>query len=78
MERGAQPDDKRYFPILVTDWNAGMDGIDLCKAMRTLRLDGYVYALLLTARNAKNTLSPLEAGGDYLIKPVHEPELIAA
>jgi diguanylate cyclase (GGDEF)-like protein len=71
---------KRYFPILVTDWEMpGMDGIDLCKAVRTLQLDGYVYALLLTARNAKeHIIAGLEAGADdYLIKPVHEPELIA-
>jgi two-component system cell cycle response regulator len=71
---------KHHFPILVTDWEMpGMDGIDLCKAVRTLQLDGYVYALLLTARNAKeHIIAGLEAGADdYLIKPVHEPELIA-
>jgi diguanylate cyclase (GGDEF)-like protein len=71
---------QRYYPILVTDWEMpGMDGIDLCKAVRTLQLDGYVYALLLTARNAKeHIIAGLEAGADdYLIKPVHEPELIA-
>jgi diguanylate cyclase (GGDEF)-like protein len=71
---------QRYFPILVTDWEMpGMDGIDLCKAVRNLQLDGYVYALLLTARNAKeHIIAGLEAGADdYLIKPVHEPELIA-
>jgi two-component system cell cycle response regulator len=56
-----------------------MDGVALCKAMRTLSLDGYVYALLLTARNSKeHIIAGLEAGADdYLIKPVHEPELIA-
>jgi diguanylate cyclase (GGDEF)-like protein len=56
-----------------------MDGVALCKAMRNLSLDGYVYALLLTARNAKeHIIAGLEAGADdYLIKPVHEPELIA-
>ena len=71
---------RRYYPILVTDWEMpGMDGIDLCKAVRNLQLDGYVYALLLTARNAKeHIIAGLEAGADdYLIKPVHEPELIA-
>ena len=71
---------KRYYPILVTDWEMPeMDGIDLCKAVRNLQLDGYVYALLLTARNAKeHIIAGLEAGADdYLIKPVHEPELIA-
>jgi len=71
---------KRYYPILVTDWEMPeMDGVALCKAMRTLQLDGYVYALLLTARDAKeHIIAGLEAGADdYLVKPVHEPELIA-
>jgi two-component system, cell cycle response regulator len=71
---------KRYYPFLVTDWEMPeMDGIELCKAVRNLQLDGYVYALLLTARNAKeHVIAGLEAGADdYLVKPVHEPELIA-
>src|SRR5258708_35639145 len=44
-----------------------------------MQLDGYVYALLLTARDSKeHIIAGLEAGADdYLIKPVHEPELIA-
>jgi two-component system, cell cycle response regulator len=70
----------RYYPMLVTDWEMPeMDGIALCKAVRNMQLDGYVYALLLTARDAKeHIIAGLEAGADdYLIKPVHEPELIA-
>jgi two-component system cell cycle response regulator len=56
-----------------------MDGVALCKAVRNMQLDGYVYALLLTARDAKeHIIAGLEAGADdYLVKPVHEPELIA-
>jgi two-component system cell cycle response regulator len=71
---------KRYYPMLVTDWEMPeMDGVALCKAVRNLQLDGYVYALLLTARDSKeHIIAGLEAGADdYLIKPVHEPELIA-
>jgi two-component system cell cycle response regulator len=71
---------KRYYPMLVTDWEMPeMDGIALCKAVRNMQLDGYVYALLLTARDSKeHIIAGLEAGADdYLIKPVHEPELIA-
>ena len=71
---------KRYYPILITDWEMpGMDGVALCKAIRNIQLDGYVYALLLTARDAKeHIIAGLEAGADdYLIKPVYEPELIA-
>jgi two-component system, cell cycle response regulator len=71
---------KRYYPMLVTDWEMPeLDGIALCKAVRNMHLDGYVYALLLTARDSKeHIIAGLEAGADdYLIKPVHEPELIA-
>ena len=70
----------RYYPMLVTDWEMPqMDGIALCKAVRNMQLDGYVYALLLTARDAKeHIIAGLEAGADdYLVKPVHEAELIA-
>jgi signal transduction histidine kinase len=47
--------------------------------VRNLQVDGYVYTLLLTGRDAKdNVIAGLEAGADdYLVKPVHEPELIA-
>ena len=71
---------KRYYPILITDWEMpNMDGIGLCNAMRKLPLEGYVYTLLLTGRDAKNhVIAGLEAGADdYLVKPVHEEELIA-
>ncbi len=76
VENGAQAFDKmlaRYYPILITDWEMpDMDGIALCKAVRNMRLDGYVYALLLTARDTKaHLIAGLEAGADdYLIKPV--------
>jgi diguanylate cyclase (GGDEF)-like protein len=69
-----------YYPILISDWEMpGMDGLELCRAVRNLQLDGYVYELLLTARDAKeHVIAGLEAGADdYLVKPVHEPELIA-
>jgi diguanylate cyclase (GGDEF)-like protein len=71
---------KRYYPMLITDWEMPeMDGIALCNAVRNMQLDGYVYALLLTSRDAKeHIIAGLEAGADdYLVKPVHEPELIA-
>ena len=70
----------RYYPILVTDWEMpGMDGLELCKAVRNMQFDGYVYALLLTARDGKeHIIAGLDAGADdYLVKPVHEQELIA-
>ena len=83
VANGAEALDKmtaRYYPILVTDWEMPeMDGVALCKAVRNMQLDGYVYALLLTARDSKeHIIAGLEAGADdYLVKPVHEAELIA-
>src|SRR5216684_3468566 len=83
VSNGSEALDKmttRYYPMLVTDWEMPeMDGVALCKAVRNMQLDGYVYALLLTARDAKeHIIAGLEAGADdYLIKPVHEAELIA-
>jgi diguanylate cyclase (GGDEF)-like protein len=71
---------RRYYPMLISDWEMpGIDGLALCKAVRSMQFDGYVYALLLTARNAKeHIIAGLEAGADdYLVKPVHELELIA-
>ncbi len=71
---------RNYYPILITDWEMPeMDGVALCRMVRTMQLDGYVYSLLLTARDSKeHIIAGLEAGADdYLVKPVHEPELIA-
>lgn len=68
------------FPIVITDWlMPGMDGIDLCRAIRSLEQDGYTYIILLTAQESKDDLiTGLEAGADeYLIKPINEAELRA-
>jgi len=69
-----------YYPVLISDWEMPeMDGIELCRTIRALQLDGYVYMLLLTAKDTKeHIITGLEAGADdYLVKPVHEAELIA-
>ena len=71
---------EHYYPILVSDWEMPeMDGLELCRSIRNMQLDGYVYMLLLTARDSKeHIIAGLESGADdYLIKPVHEPELVA-
>lgn len=71
---------EKFFPILITDWEMPeMDGPTLCKSVRALELEGYVYTLLLTARDAKeHIIAGLESGADdYLTKPLHEAELMA-
>ena len=71
---------QQFYPFLLTDWEMPeMDGISLCKAIRAMPCDGYVYTLLLTARDSKeHIIAGLEAGADdYLTKPIHEAELVA-
>jgi len=72
--------DQKFYPIVLTDWMMPeMDGLDLCREIRKLPIDGYVYIILLTAKDSKeDIITGLEAGADdYLTKPVNHPELIA-
>lgn len=71
---------KQFFPLLLTDWDMPeMDGVALCKAVRAMPLEGYVYTILLTAREGKaHVIEGLAAGADdYLTKPPDDNELRA-
>src|ERR1700681_113129 len=71
---------KRFFPLLLTDWDMPeMNGVALCKAVREMPLEGYVYTILLTAREGKaHVIEGLAAGADdYLTKPPDDSELRA-
>ncbi len=72
--------DQRFFPIVLTDWMMPeMDGPELCRKIRGRKMDGYVFIILITARDSKNDIvSGLESGADdYLTKPIHSAELLA-
>jgi diguanylate cyclase (GGDEF)-like protein len=66
--------------MAILDWMMpGMDGIEICRRIRTLQPDPYRYVLLLTAKDDKHdVVQGLEAGADdYLTKPFDVDELHA-
>jgi two-component system, cell cycle response regulator len=67
-------------PLAILDWMMpGMDGIELCRGIRSRDQGPYRYVLLLTARDDKqDVVAGLEAGADdYLTKPFEVDELRA-
>ncbi len=66
--------------IALLDWMMpGRNGVDVCREMRAHRPEPYTYILLLTAKDAKESVvEGLESGADdYLTKPFHPQELKA-
>ncbi|MBW2609114.1 MAG: response regulator [Deltaproteobacteria bacterium] len=66
--------------MLITDWEMPqMDGLELCRKIRRLKLDHYVYIIILTARSQKkDAIKGLETGADdYITKPL-DPEEVHA
>lgn len=71
---------ENFHPLVLTDWMMPeMDGLELCRALRQGDWEGYIYIILLTARDSQEDIvRGLEAGADdYLTKPVHQAELLA-
>ena len=74
LQRGDAPQ------LAVLDWMMpGMDGIELCRRIRSRDQSPYRYVLLLTAKDDKqDVIAGLEAGADdYLTKPFDVDELRA-
>jgi len=64
--------------LVVSDWEMPeMDGIELCRAIRSGELGRYVYTILLTCRDGTdNVVAGLSAGADdFLSKPFEPAEL---
>ena len=71
---------KKFFPIILTDWMMPeMNGLELCQSIRQKENPGYVFIVLLTAKDSHDDIiAGLEAGADeYLTKPFSRAELIA-
>ena len=66
--------------IVLTDWQMpDMDGLTLCRSVRTLERDHYTYVLMLTIRDTRHDmLTGLAAGADdYLVKGAPIEEILA-
>jgi sigma-B regulation protein RsbU (phosphoserine phosphatase) len=66
------------FSIVITDWMMpGIDGVELIRRIRSSKTAGYVYTILITAKQQKKDL--LEAMGagsdDFITKPFDKDEL---
>ncbi len=64
--------------MLITDWMMpDLDGLELCKQIRQLKRDRYLYVILLTALASKDkVVEGIDAGADdYVTKPFDRSEL---
>jgi two-component system cell cycle response regulator len=71
---------ERFFPVVITDWvMPELEGPSFCRAIRNAETPGYVYIIILTAKESKSDIvMGLESGADdYLKKPFHDAELKA-
>lgn len=69
---------QEFFPIIITDWiMPEMDGLELCRLIRSMKLDRYIYIIVLTGQKTKaHLVQGLEAGADeYIVKPMNPAEL---
>jgi putative two-component system response regulator len=66
--------------LVISDWDMPeMDGLELCRAVRSGDLPGYVYVILLTAHDrTEEKVAGLAAGADdFIAKPFNPAELLA-
>jgi two-component system, cell cycle response regulator len=72
--------DKDPCRIVLSDWEMpDMDGVALCRNIRSRRLPSYTYVLMLTVRRTKrDVVAGLSAGADdYVVKGAPPEELLA-
>jgi DNA-binding response OmpR family regulator len=69
-----------HFPVLISDWlMPEMDGLSLCRHIRSVPQDKYTVIILLTSLGGKsNYLDAIYAGADdFMTKPFDEDQLAA-
>jgi len=71
---------KEHFPMVISDWiMPKMDGLELLRRIRSIKREGYVYTILLTAHSGKEEiLAGMDSGADdFIAKPFDNDELLA-
>ena len=71
---------EKAFKIVISDWMMPeMDGLELCHKIRNSSQKGYVYIIMLTAKDRKTDLVDVFKAGadDYIPKPFDPEELRA-
>lgn len=71
---------QRPIDFVVSDWiMPEMSGPELCRALRQLDVEGYIYIILVTSKKGKNEVAEgLDAGADdFLSKPLDMGEMLA-
>lgn len=71
--------DRKPFQLIISDWSMPeMDGLELCKKVRSRPETSYTYFILLTSKSKKeNYLQAMMAQvDDFLTKPLDQDELM--
>lgn len=82
VENGAQALEairEQNFRLVISDWDMPeMNGVDLCRAIRSSDVNGYVYVILLTTHCGPMAIvEGMSAGADdFMTKPFHPQELL--
>jgi len=69
-----------FFPLIISSWvMPEINGIEFCRAIKKRVYKGYVYIILVTAKDSKKDIvTGLNAGADdFLSKPFNHAELLA-
>ena len=66
--------------IAIVDWEMpGATGLEVCRAVRTLNAESYIYLIIVTARDGEEDIAKAMAAGadDFIRKPCGMSELLA-
>jgi two-component system, cell cycle response regulator len=72
--------ESHFCQIVLTDWHMpDMDGLALCRHLRAMVGQGYIYVMMLTVRDGRSdVVSGLSAGADdYVVKGASSEEILA-